>query len=213
MKPVEILDELEKLYPDAWCELVHRNAYELTIAVLLSAQTTDISVNKVTPVLFEKYPSVYELAQADLKDVEAILKSLGLYRNKSKNIILLAKQVIESFGGIIPDNQEDLMTLAGIGRKSANVVVSCWYGVPAIAVDTHVSRVSKRLRLAYANDDVEAIERKLNRKFPKQRWSKAHHTMIFFGRYRCKAKKPECLGCPFTSFCREYPFQKYRFEN
>ncbi len=212
MTPIEILDHLEQLYPDAWCEVNHKNAYELTIAVLLSAQTTDISVNKVTPLLFEKYPSVYELSQASLKDVENILKTLGLYRNKAKNIITLAKQVIENFDGEIPDNQTDLVTLAGIGRKSANVVVSCWYGVPAIAVDTHVSRVSKRLRLAYANDDVNVIERKLNRKFPKDRWSKAHHTMIFFGRYQCKAKNPDCLDCPFKSFCREYPNQKHRFE-
>lgn len=211
MTPVEILDELEQLFPDAWCELVHRNAFELTIAVLLSAQTTDIAVNKVTPALFEKYPNPQLLAKAELKEVEKLLKTLGLYRSKAQNIITLANQLMNDFNGEIPSTMEELVSLAGIGRKSANVVLSCWFGYDAIAVDTHVARVSIRLRLAYANDDVEKIEKKLNRKFPQNRWSKAHHTMIFFGRYMCKAKKPECQDCPFQSFCREFPNQKNRF--
>lgn len=213
MNSTLILDYLETMFPEAKAELDHKNAYELTIAVLLSAQTTDIGVNKVTPNLFQEYPDVFALSKADVKDVERILKSIGLYRNKSKNIITLANQVIENFNGKIPQTREELMTLAGIGRKSANVIMSVCFDVPAIAVDTHVLRVSKRLRLAYQNDDVLTVEKKLMRKFPRERWSKAHHQLIFFGRYKCKAKNPDCLNCPFQSFCREYPKQRSRFES
>lgn len=212
MTPIEILDHLEEMYPDAWCELTHTNAYELLIAVVLSAQTTDLAVNQVTPELFEAFPSVYELSQASYSEVEGHIKRIGLYRNKAKNIVELSKRVVELHNGEIPSTREDLENLPGVGRKTANVVLSCWFGVPAIAVDTHVSRVSKRLRLAYANDSVAKVEQKLNRKFPQDRWSKAHHTMIFFGRYKCKSIKPDCEGCPFQSFCREYPNQKHRYE-
>lgn len=199
-----IFEELEKMYPMAQCELVHKNAYELSIAVMLSAQTTDVAVNKVTPKLFERFSNVYELSRVQPRDVEPYIKTLGLYRNKAKAMVLFANEVIENFNGEIPNNREDLMTLSGIGRKSANVILSVIFHVPAIAVDTHVERVSKRLRLAYQNDSVLKVEQKLMRKFKKDQWNQLHHLLIFFGRYRCKAKSPQCEECPFTSFCYYY---------
>ncbi len=203
MTPEEILSHLDKLYPDAQCELVHRNPYEMAVAVILSAQTTDASVNRVTPALFEKYPDLESLAKADLKDLEAAISSLGLYRNKARSIKGFAKGVIDQYDGKIPETIEELTTLAGVGRKCANVIQSECFGIPALAVDTHVSRVSKRLGLAYSKDDVDTIERKLKRKVPKERWIKTHHQMIFFGRYLCHSRNPECDRCPFTKICHE----------
>lgn len=200
----EILDEMQRMFPQAKAELNHTNAYELTVAVTLSAQATDISVNKVTPALFKAYPSVHELAVADISDVERIIKSLGLYRNKAKSIIKMAQQVVENFDGEIPSKHRDLLTLGGVGQKTANVIVSVAFDQPAIAVDTHVTRVSKRLMLAKEGDDVLAIERKLKRKIQRNRWTKAHHLFIFFGRYHCKAQNPSCESCPFTQQCRYY---------
>lgn len=200
----EILDQMEIMFPEAKAELDYRNPYELTIAVILSAQATDISVNKVTPALFEAYPSVHELAVANVADVENLIKSLGLYRNKARSIIKMAQQVVENFNGEIPRRHKDLLTLGGVGQKTANVIVSVAYHQPAIAVDTHVTRVSKRLMLAQEKDDVVAIERKLKRKIKRERWTKAHHLFIFFGRYHCKAQNPKCETCPFTQQCRYY---------
>ena len=198
-----ILDTLEKMYPDAHCELNHRNAYELCVAVVLSAQTTDISVNKVTPSLFEKYPDVQSLANADQKDVEACIKTIGLYRSKAKNIIGLAQYAHEHYNDQIPSEMELLTRMPGVGRKSANVVLSVCYGVPAFAVDTHVERISKRLGFARKNDSVLDVERKLMKKIPKSRWNDMHHKFIFFGRYFCKAKNPSCTECPFIDICKE----------
>ncbi len=203
MTPSEILEHLDQLYPDAKCELHHKNAYEMAVAVILSAQTTDASVNRVTPALFEKYPDIDSLADGDLHEIEEIISSLGLYRNKARSIKGFAKGVRDQFGGEIPQTIEELTTLAGVGRKCANVIQSECFEIPALAVDTHVSRVSKRLGLAYAKDDVDTIERKLKRKVPKERWIKTHHQMIFFGRYLCHSRSPECDRCPFTEICHE----------
>lgn len=208
MKANKILDQLEVLFPEAECELNYTSVFELSIAVILSAQTTDKAVNKITPQLFEKYPTAKELANADLKEVEGYLRRLGLYHNKAKNIILFSKQIEEKYDGVVPNNFLELTQLAGVGRKTANVILSEYYKVPAIAVDTHVERVSKRLGLAAETDSVLEVEKKLQKAIPKKRWSKAHHLFIFFGRYHCKAKNPLCDTCPFTKSCVYYKQQK-----
>lgn len=198
-----ILKELDILFPDAKCELNHKNPFELICAVLLSAQTTDERVNIVTPELFKTYPTAFDLAKAELKDVERIIKSIGLYHNKAKNLILMAEDLCTLHHGEVPNNRKALESLAGVGRKTANVVLSVAFDVPALAVDTHVSRVSKRLGLAKYDDDVLQIEKKLMRKIDRNLWNHTHHSFIFFGRYLCKAKNPECDRCPFTDFCKK----------
>ena len=200
----EMLDIMRSMFPDAKAELDHKNAYELSVAVILSAQATDVSVNLATPKLFEAYPSVYDLAQADIKEVEGYIKTIGLYRNKAKAIVGMAQKVVNDFDGGIPHRHKDLLSLDGVGQKTANVIRSVAFNDPAIAVDTHVSRVSKRLKLAKEADDVMAIERKLKRKIKRDHWNEAHHLMIFFGRYHCKAINPACEVCPFTQQCRYY---------
>ncbi|MBP3868113.1 MAG: endonuclease III [Solobacterium sp.] len=202
MKTEEVLNALDELFPDAHCELEHRNHYEMAVAVVLSAQTTDASVNRVTPALFERYPDAASLAAGKLRDIEACIASLGLYRNKARSIQGMAQGIVERFNGEVPDNMEDLVTLPGVGRKCANVIMSECYGVPALAVDTHVSRVSRRLGLAKPEDSLLQVEQKLKRKIPKDRWIKSHHQMIFFGRYLCHARNPECDRCPFQGKCR-----------
>ncbi len=197
----EIMMRLEELFPDAKCELNHKNDFELLIAVVLSAQTTDERVNSVTPELFEKYPDAKTLSQAKPKDVETIIRPIGLYHNKALNIIALSKSLCERFDGIVPSERKDLGALPGVGRKTANVILSNCFDVPAFAVDTHVSRVSKRLGIADESDDVKTIEEKLMNLFPEECWGKLHHQFIFFGRYKCKAAKPDCECCPFASFC------------
>lgn len=199
----EILNHLNILYPDARCELNHRNHYEMAVAVVLSAQTTDVSVNKVTPALFKKYPTAEDLAKGDVREIEPYISSLGLYRNKAKSIQGMAQGMVERFHGEVPSTMEELTTLPGVGRKCANVILSECFNIPALAVDTHVTRVSKRLGLAYQKDSVETIERKLKKKIPQDRWIKTHHQMIFFGRYLCHARNPECSRCPFTKICHE----------
>lgn len=197
------LEELDRLFPDAHCELAHRNNYEMAVAVVLSAQTTDASVNRVTPELFRKYPDAAALAEGNLKDIENCIASLGLYHNKARAIRNMAADMTQRFGGQVPDTMDDLVSLSGVGRKCANVILSECYGIPALAVDTHVNRIAKRLKLAYQNDSVTDVERKLKKKIPPERWIKTHHQMIFFGRYLCHARKPECARCPFTAYCRE----------
>ena len=199
-----ILDGLSELFPDAHCELAHRNAYELAVAVVLSAQTTDASVNKVTPALFEKYPDAAALAAGDLHDIEQCIARLGLYRNKARAIQGMAKGICEHFDGQVPSSMGELVTLPGVGRKCANVILAECYNVPSLAVDTHVHRISRRLRLAGENDSVLETEKKLCRKIPKDRWIRTHHQMIFFGRYLCHARNPECEKCPFTDLCSYY---------
>ena len=201
MTAVEILQVLDELFPDAHCELDYENLYQLSLAVILSAQTTDVSVNKVTPKLFAKYPDLQSLASAKVEDVENLIRNIGLYRNKAKNIMGFSSAVLANFSGSIPNTLEELIQLPGVGRKTANVILSEFYKVPAIAVDTHVERVSKRLGLAKPNDSVLQVEKRLQKKIPKDLWSKAHHLLIFFGRYHCKAQKPECVRCPFIEIC------------
>ena len=198
-----IIENLNRLYPDAHCELNHKDSFELLIAVVLSAQTTDVSVNRVTPALFEKYPDALSLSEASEEDVMRLIHSIGLYKNKSRNIINLAKELVKRFNGEVPSKREELESLPGVGRKTANVVLSNCFDYPAFAVDTHVSRVSKRLMIAIKDDDVLTIEKKLMKFFPRNCWSRLHHQFIFFGRYKCKAKNPECTDCPFRDSCRK----------
>ncbi|MBQ2685591.1 MAG: endonuclease III [Erysipelotrichaceae bacterium] len=200
--PKFIYEELLKMFPEAHCELNFSTVYQLAVAVMLSAQTTDVSVNRVTGTLFERYPDAEAMSKAEQKDVEEIIKSIGLYRNKASNVISMSRKLQEEFSGVIPDDMDKLTSLPGIGRKSANVILSEGYKHPAIAVDTHVHRVSARLGLAKETDTPDQTEMKLRRKFPKENWSKLHHLMIFFGRYRCHSRNPECDDCPFRENCR-----------
>ncbi|MDF9866872.1 endonuclease-3 [Bacilli bacterium PM5-3] len=203
-RALKIKEVLDKMYPDAYCELNFSNELELLIAVLLSAQTTDKSVNKLTKMLFKKYQSVDDYINADINELENDLRTIGLYKNKAKNIIKLANMLKNDFNKTIPHTREELERLPGVGRKTANVVLSCAFNVPTIAVDTHVERVAKRLKLAYKNDSVLKVEEKLMKKFPKEMWSKLHHQLIFFGRYHCKAINPNCNTCQLKELCR-YP--------
>jgi len=190
------------MFPEAHCELNYGSVFQLAVAVTLSAQTTDVSVNKVTPELFVRYPSAETLAEAEQEEVEKLIRSIGLYRAKARNIIAMAQEVRDRFNGEMPDTMAQLTTLPGIGRKSANVILSEGFHQPALAVDTHVHRVSWRLGLSKREDSPEDVERKLKRKFPRDCWSRLHHLLIFFGRYRCNSRKPQCEGCPFKEFCR-----------
>lgn len=193
-------EKLDKMFPDATCELNYNRDYELLIAVVLSAQCTDKRVNEVTKVLFSNY-DLYSLAKADKKDIENIIKSCGSYTKKAAYIIKIANSLIENYNGVVPNDRTYLESLPGVGRKTTNVVLSQIYDVPAIAVDTHVERVSKRLKLAYAKDDVLKVENKLMKKIPKQLWSRSHHQLVLFGRYICKARNPECQNCLFYNDC------------
>ncbi|MCR5300634.1 MAG: endonuclease III [Erysipelotrichaceae bacterium] len=203
-KAETIMQTLDALYPDADCELHFKNVFELLIAVTLSAQTTDVNVNRVTPELFRRYPDPASLAAADPLDVMDCIRSLGLYRNKAANIIRLSNELVSRFNGEVPNTREELTTLPGVGRKTANVVMAVGFHKNAIAVDTHVERVSKRLCIADLNDDVLKAEEKLMAFFPENKWGKLHHQLLFFGRYTCKARKPACEGCPLKQFCRDY---------
>lgn len=208
MKGEEVIAALDELYPDARCELNHNNAYELAVAVVLSAQTTDASVNRVTPALFQACPDPYALANAERKDVESLIASLGLYRNKAKAIQGMAEAIVERHGGKVPDTRKELEELPGVGRKCANVILAECFNIPSLAVDTHVSRVSRRLELAKEEDSLLQVENKLKRKIPREKWIHAHHQLIFFGRYLCKARNPECERCLFNGRCRETKHQK-----
>jgi endonuclease-3 len=196
------------MFPDAKAELNYSNPFELLIAVVLSAQTTDKAVNKVTEQLFANYPNPLALSGAQLSDVENIIKTIGLYHNKAKNIIALSKELVDKYQGEVPQEREQLESLPGVGRKTTNVVISNAFGIPALAVDTHVARISVRLGLAKATDNVLEIEKKLNRKIPKEHWLKVHHQMIFFGRYHCLAKNPKCQSCPLIDDCKYKDKQK-----
>lgn len=200
-KTIEAVQTMGDLFPDAHCELNHRNAFELLIATILSAQATDVGVNKITPKLFERFPTPAHLADASEEAVIECIQSLGLYRSKAKNIRLCAQQLIERFNGEVPRTREELVSLAGVGRKTANVVMSVAFNIPAFAVDTHVERISKRLQICRQKDTVLEVEETLCRKIPKELWSRAHHWMIFFGRYHCIARKPKCHECPLLEMC------------
>lgn len=194
---------LDFLFPNPKCELIYNKDYELLIAVVLSAQSTDKRVNQVTPILFEKFPSLYELKDAELFDLENIIRTVGAFRKKSFYIKEIARIIVDNYQGVVPDNRTKLEKLPGVGRKTANVFLSEFYNYPAIAVDTHVERVSKRLKLANSSDTVLEIERKLMKKFNKDLWARRHLQLVLFGRYYCKAKKPLCNNCPLNDICCE----------
>ncbi|MCK5731593.1 MAG: endonuclease III [Tenericutes bacterium] len=198
-----IYTEVSKLFPNAKCELNYYKDYELLIAIMLSAQTTDVSVNKVTETLFSKYHSIEAFAKASISDLEYDIKRIGLFRNKSKNLKRIAEIVVEDHNSKIPNTQEDLEHLPGVGRKTANVFLAEYYHIPRIAVDTHVSRVSKRLGLVSENDNPTKIEEKLKKHYDESVWISLHHKFIFFGRYFCKAKKPNCSECPVIKYCKK----------
>nr|WP_302055262.1 MULTISPECIES: endonuclease III [unclassified Paenibacillus] len=198
-----ILDTIGTMFPDAHCELNHDNAFELTIAVLLSAQCSDQMVNKVTADLFQKYKSPEDYLAVPLEELEQDIRRIGLYRNKAKHIHNLCRILIDQYGGEIPSEHDQLVKLPGVGRKTANVVVSTAFNVPAIAVDTHVERISKRLGFAGWDDSVLEVEKKLMKRVPRDEWSLTHHRLIFFGRYHCKAQNPQCQVCPLLDVCRE----------
>ncbi len=200
---MEILDILEKTYPDAKCELNYTTPFELLVATVLSAQTTDKKVNEVTKKLFAKYRTPEDYLKADQDDLELDIREIGLYRNKTKNIKKMSETLVEKYDSEIPDNKKELMKLAGVGRKTANVVLSNAFNVPAIAVDTHVFRVSNRIGLANS-DNVLKTEEQLQKVIPEERWSKAHHLLIFHGRRICKSRKPNCEDCPLTADCSYY---------
>lgn len=197
------LQVMDEMFPEAHCELVHSNPFELTIATLLSAQCTDALVNKVTKQLFEKYKTPEDYLAVSIEELQNDIRSIGLYRNKAKNIQLLCERLITVYDGQIPATREDLVTLPGVGRKTANVVLSVAFHVPAMAVDTHVERIAKRLGLCRWKDSVLEVEQTIMQKTPIEKWSKAHHQMIFFGRYHCKAQNPNCAECPLLNDCRE----------
>ncbi len=207
----EILDELERQFPNAHCELLHHNAFELIVAVVLSAQTTDESVNRVTPALFEAFPTPQAMAQADLAEIENLIRRIGLYHNKARSIQALSRSLCVR-NGEMPRTMEELTALAGVGRKTANVVRSVWFDIPSFAVDTHVERIAKRLGLAKVGDNVEKVEEKLKRKIKRERWNRAHHLFIFFGRYRCTARNPQCKNCAFAQFCKKDKLEDYKIK-
>ena len=202
-KQDRILNTFDEMFPDARCVLNHSNNLELLVAVMLSAQTTDESVNKLTSHLFQKYKTVDDYANASLPELESDLHSIGLYRNKAKNIKAMAVALQARFNGVVPASHDALISLPGVGRKTANVVMAEGFGYPAIAVDTHVERISKRLGFAKPDDTVLTVEKKLMKTIPKNRWIKTHHQMIFFGRYHCKAMSPHCKECPLADICKE----------
>jgi len=198
-----VLDVLAQMFPDAHCELNHSNPFELTIAVLLSAQCTDETVNKVTVDLFQKYKTPADYLAVPLEELESDIRRIGLFRSKAANIQKLCRIVIDKYEGEVPNTHEGLVELPGVGRKTANVVMSNAFGVPAIAVDTHVERVSKRLSFAKADDSVLVVEQKLMKLVPREEWTITHHRLIFFGRYHCKAQRPQCDICPLLDICKE----------
>lgn len=196
----EALRLLAAQHPDARPELDFTNPYELLIATVLSAQCTDKQVNKVTPALFAAYPTPADMAKAEPEEIEPFIRSCGFYHNKAKNIVLACRDIAEKFNGAVPDTRAEMESLAGVGRKTANVVLSNAFGVPAIAVDTHVFRVSNRIGLASASN-VEETERQLMQNIPEEQWSIAHHWLIFHGRRVCKAQNPKCGECMLSALC------------
>lgn len=199
-----ITDYLDTLYPNPICELKYNKDYELLIAIVMSAQTTDKRVNMVNEILFKKYDTLEKLAQANTCDIEEIIKPIGTYKKKSIFIKEIATRLSNDKLNSSLNDRKYLETLPGVGRKTINVFLSVIYNEPAIAVDTHVERVSKRLGLAKENDTVLEVEKKLQKKLPKDKWSKTHHQLVFFGRYKCKSIKPECDDCILKDICKYY---------
>jgi endonuclease-3 len=203
MNKEKIFNYLDELITNPVCELEFSKDYELLIAVMLSAQTTDKRVNMVTKVLFGKYPTLEELSMANLEDIKTIIKSLGTYSKKASNIIIICNRLLNESAGKVPNNRDFLESLPGVGRKTTNVVLGILYNVPCIAVDTHVARVAVRLGLAKQGDSVYTIEQKLTKKIPKDYMIRIHHQLLLFGRYYCKAVKPECQNCKLYDICKE----------
>ncbi len=197
------LDILEEMYPDAHCELVHTTPFELLVATILSAQCTDIRVNKVTKEIFKKYNQPKDFADMDIHKLEGLIRECGLFRNKAKNIKASSKVLLEDYDGEVPKTISELMTLPGVGKKTANVVASTCFGVPAIAVDTHVFRVTNRIGFV-SEKNVTSTEKSLQKIIPKDRWTKAHHLFIFHGRRTCFARNPNCEICKINHICRYY---------
>ena len=196
-----LIDYLDELYPNAMCELKYTKDYELLLAIVMSAQTTDKRVNEVNKILFKKYNTLEKLAKAPIEDIEEIIKPIGTYKKKSIFIKEITNKLLKDNINKIPNNREYLESLPGVGRKTANVFLSVIYNIPAIAVDTHVERVSKRLSIAKEKDTVLEVEQKLMEKIPKEKWSKVHHQLVFFGRYKCKSIKPDCSNCKLKEYC------------
>lgn len=199
-----IISYLDSLFPNPRCELNYTKDYELLISVMLSAQTTDKRVNEVTSVLYKKYDTLEKLASADVNDIINIIRPIGTFHKKSSNVIEIAKKLINECDGKVINDRKYLESLPGVGRKTVNVVLANLYDEALIAVDTHVARVSKRLKLAYNNDDVLTIEKKLNKKFPKDSLGRLHHQLVLFGRYYCKAQNPKCNNCSLRKMCSYY---------
>lgn len=199
-----IEEYLDYLFPDPKCELNYTKDYELLIAIMLSAQSTDKRVNLVTPIIFNKYSTLEALKDASLSDLESIIRPVGSFRKKSFYMKEIARILVDDYQGVVPTDREKLESFPGVGRKTVNVFLSEFYNYPAIAVDTHVERVSKRLKLATLKDDVLKVEKKLMKKFDKSLWSKRHLQLVLFGRYYCKAVKPECETCRLKDICRGY---------
>ena len=201
MKITKIEDYLDELYPNPRCELNYNKDYELLIAVVLSAQSTDKRVNEVTPILFSKY-DINSLKDVDLKELEEIIRPIGTFKRKAVYIKEIANRLVNDYNGIVPNDRTYLESLPGVGRKTTSVVLSNLFDVPAIAVDTHVERVSKRLGLAKDDDSVLEVESKLMKSFKKEVWNKRNYQLVLFGRYNCKAIKPECDNCKLKDICK-----------
>ena len=196
----EVLDKLEEAYPEAECALHHQNVFQLIVAVALSAQTTDKSVNVVTPALFERYPDAEALAAAEAPEVSEYIKRIGMYKTKAKNIVGMAQKLVSDYDGQVPEDYDALVSLPGVGRKTANVVLSVGFGHQRIAVDTHVFRVANRIGLVHEKD-VLKTELALMERIPEERWSRTHHSLIFHCRQCCDARKPKCDDCPINTLC------------
>lgn len=200
----EVISYLDEILPDAKCELIANKDYEFLICVMLSAQTTDVSVNKVTPKLFERFRTLEELNNASIDEIKSYIHSLGLSYNKAKNVKGIASMLLKEYNGILPKGKNELTKLPGVGIKTANVVRAEIFHEQEFAVDTHVARIAKRLGFAKEEDTVEEIERKLRKQFPSDRYTKSHHQLIWFGRRYCSSKNPKCEECKLQSYCKYY---------
>ena len=203
-------DKLNIMYPDAKCGLDYNNLFELIVAVSLSAQTTDVSVNKVTPNFFNRYPSPFEMKDADINELESIIHSIGLYKNKARNLILLSKELVERYNGEVPNTMEELQSLSGVGYKTASVVLVEGFKIPAFPVDTHISRITKRIGLVKESLDPTSISISLMKLYDKSLYHKLHHQMIYLGRYTCKSQKPNCDECLIKDICKYYKTSKVK---
>jgi len=197
----EILKRLDQLYPDVTCALTHKSAWELLVATILSAQSTDVNVNRVTPELFRKYPAVEDFAALTPEQLEPDVRSTGFFRNKSKSVVGAAKKIVSEFGGQVPDDMEKLLTLPGVARKTANVVLGSWFHkADGVVVDTHVTRISRRLELT-KNTDASKIEQDLMKVIPREKWILFAHQLIWHGRKLCIARRPKCVDCALENIC------------